>query len=43
MSGSSGRNKDSVKGVWIQAYIGGVRIGEYANPSTIIRKYKWKE
>lgn len=36
-------SKDSVAGIWFRAYAGGKLIGEYANPSTVTKKFDWKE
>jgi hypothetical protein len=40
-SGSDGRAKDRVKGVWVRAYANGNLVGEYANPSTILKNREW--
>lgn len=42
-SGAKSRSKDSVAGIWFRAYAGGKLIGEYANPSTVTKKFDWKE
>jgi hypothetical protein len=42
-SGSSGRARDAVKGVWVRAYADGKMVGEYINPSTLDNKQNWKE
>ena len=41
-SGSS-RLKDKVTGVWIRAYSNGNLVGEYSNPTTVLKKKEWKE
>ncbi len=36
--------KDKVVGVWFRAFdADGKQLGEYANPSTVTKKQKWKE
>lgn len=42
-SGAKSRAKDSVAGLWIRAFAGDKLIGEYANPSTVTKKFDWKE
>lgn len=41
--GSSNRARDTVRGVWVRAYSGGKLVGEYMNPTTLGKKYDWKE
>ncbi len=43
-TGASRRAKDRVVGLWFRAFDSeGKLIGEYINPSTLDRKYGWKE
>jgi hypothetical protein len=41
-SGSS-RLKDKVTGVWIRAYSNGTLVGEYGNPTTVLKKKEWQD
>jgi hypothetical protein len=42
-SGGDGRAKDRVTGVWVRAYANGNLVGEYANPSTVMKNREWKD
>ncbi len=42
-TGASNRARDRVAGVWIRAYADGKMIGEYAVPSSVAKKYDWKD
>lgn len=43
-SGAAGQARDKVVGVWLKAFdAAGKQIGEYANPSTVTTKQKWKD
>jgi hypothetical protein len=41
-SGSS-RLKDKVTGLWIRAYSSGTLVGEYSNPTTVLKKKEWQD
>jgi len=40
---STSRLKDKVTGVWIRAYANGNLVGEYSNPTTVLKKKEWQE
>jgi hypothetical protein len=42
-SGASTVSKDSVRGIWIRAYLDGNVVGEYVNPTTISKGREWKD
>jgi len=43
-SGASSKAKDKVVGLWFKAFdSSGKQIGEYANPTTVAKKRKWKD
>ena len=41
--GSASQARDKVNGIWIRVYSDGKMIGEYANPTTIIKRQTWKD
>jgi len=42
MNGGASSATDSIAGVWVKIFSGDTELMEYANPSTVIGKYKWE-
>jgi hypothetical protein len=42
-NGGMTKASDSITGVWVKVFKGGVEVGEYVNPTFIKEKYKWKQ